>query len=771
MPGLTATEHQKAFLDKARKLYSDGKFKAALAAFKEVSSQTCTAAVTNDWLTSSFKALLRCPCTRDVLVQSKKLGLSLKEIQISRCHCKDFESLPIPGSHKLAMYTLAKRPCTCGSDVFHCNVPGHLDALEGVIATYEKLQVPVKARQHATLLIITSPRAPEGYLRLAKALRLCDIEQSPETMARCRWIYRQAIHSVQTHGNKDHQKLKVCQSYCIVHPCTTPTVLMSPIRHMIALLLVRLLVNHTDWLSQVLVSLLRRDIVGSVPAELQTMILEKLGNADLCRSMRVSKTWKRACLDPGVWRHLEFIRSFGAPRRTLRQGVLNNIVSRRARGKAKSLTVWGVGDLGIDLTTLKATLQVLSRLESLSLKGVSGVDDETMRWEEAPLGETWSVMAFVEAPPCLKKLQIAGFYPADASVHWPLPSTFPMAQSLEELCLSQVTSFSVAPKLLCSTVWPKLRKLTMLSLSRAGPMQVDLVRSFNPILVVQALILLQDRLVHATPSLKDLRIRCLDARATGSTPSWESLEQLELGMDFQNYNLALHPMLGTNVLLAPPAPLVSVPQLRPTIRSLKFPGRALSVLDVYEEIAQAYSGTVNNNVTLPPVSELARLEHLYLRDTDHLFAHGVHDVEALGWFMDLIEPSMSNGTLTSLAVTFCPEVRFELDRVLNKDAIRTLSCYDFIDEEYASYCGDTFADWVQGFHNVTTLGVFPQKSDSCWMHVSKVLKKESSIETIYTDILVGQPRDWVLAKAKEKGVTIIETSHVPEPVLQPLKTE
>lgn len=158
----------------------------------------------------SFKALLRCPCTRDVLVQSKKMGLSLKEIQISRCHCKDFESLPPLGSPRLAMYTLAKSACTCGSDVFHCNVASHLNALDGMIATYEKLEAPVKARQHATLLVITSPRVPEGYLRLAKALRMCDTEQSSETITRCRWIYRQAMQSVQTYGNKDHPKLKVC---------------------------------------------------------------------------------------------------------------------------------------------------------------------------------------------------------------------------------------------------------------------------------------------------------------------------------------------------------------------------------------------------------------------------------------------------------------------------------------------------------------------------------------------------------------------------------
>lgn len=38
MPEVTATDRQNAILDVARKLYSDGKFKAALAAFKEASS-------------------------------------------------------------------------------------------------------------------------------------------------------------------------------------------------------------------------------------------------------------------------------------------------------------------------------------------------------------------------------------------------------------------------------------------------------------------------------------------------------------------------------------------------------------------------------------------------------------------------------------------------------------------------------------------------------------------------------------------------------------
>ena len=535
---------------------------------------------------------------------------------------------------------------------------------------------------------------------------------------------------------------------------------------------VGLLIHHTDQLPQMLVSHLRRDIIGSVPAELQTMILGNLVKPDLCRSMRVSKTWKRACLDPSLWRHLKLVRSFGAPRRPLRKGVLNNIVSTRAQGKAKSLTLWGVDSLGIDLTNLKATLKVLNQLESLSLKGVSGIEDDRVDWQAVPLGETWSTMVFMEAPPCLKTLHIAGFRPTNTPVNWPLPSRLPMTQSLEELCLSHVTNFSVAPQLLCSTVWPKLRKLTMSPISQQQPLEVDWVRSFPPSLIVQDLIVLQERLVCATPSLKDLRIHCLKPFATGSlsTPSWDSLERLGLSIKIRT----LRHISGPVAIFAPsalPDPLRSIPRLRPTIRSLEFPDGALHVLRAYQKIAQAYPNIAHDDRALPPALELERLEHLYLRDTDLPVVRTVDGLEALAWFMDLIEPSMSNGSLTSLAVTFCPESRFELDRVLNKDAIRTLSCYDFLDEEFASRCGDTFAHWVQGFQNLTTVGVFPQKSDVCWMHVSKVLAKESRIETIYTDILAGQPRDWVLAKAKERGVKIIETSRIPEPVLQPLDSE
>lgn len=62
MSEVTAADRQIAFLDRARKLYSDGKFMPALAAFKEASFQTFTRAMTNDLLTHSQR-----PCC-DALV-------------------------------------------------------------------------------------------------------------------------------------------------------------------------------------------------------------------------------------------------------------------------------------------------------------------------------------------------------------------------------------------------------------------------------------------------------------------------------------------------------------------------------------------------------------------------------------------------------------------------------------------------------------------------------------------------------------------------------
>ncbi|POS80030.1 hypothetical protein DHEL01_v201576 [Diaporthe helianthi] len=687
MPELTAADRRDSILASAKKLYSDGKFKAALAAFKE--------------------ALLRCPCTQDVLVQSKKLGLSLKEIQISRCHCKDFESVLASNSNppQLFMYKLAKRPCTCGSDVFHCNVPSHLNALNGIIATYEKLESPAKARQYATLFIITCPRAPEGYLRLAKALRLSDKEKSPDTITRCRRIYRQAIQSVQTYGSNDNPKLKT------------------------------------------LASLLRMDIVGSLPPELQLLVLGHLNDTSLCRAMRVSKAWNRFCLDPSLWTIL----TFRGAHQKLRKGIFNKVVSKRAKGKVKVLSLRGVSKLGIDLLVFGAALKLLVQLESLDMTGlISPEIPEAFNWHTVPSTEIWSSVLFEEAPPSLRTLRFRGFRPMAVSDNWLPPPTIPMSQSLEELRIGQVVNDSPLLRMLYSTVWPKLRRLEMISGPSNTHVSVDL-----------------ERLCTVTPSLQDLSIRTLHTTGNNNiTPSWESLERLELTV--KTYG---HVILGAASIAAlPPFQVpeyLCLPRLRPTLRSLEFPEKAFGVLRAYERIAAAYPLIPPNSRAFPPVMALEQLEHLYMRTPFSVpESEAVDDLAALSWFTELIKPSMTNGTLTSLAITFNPAMQYAFNNVVNKPAIRALSCFDFIDEEHissGSSCGNTFATWVRGFTNLTALGIFPQRTEICWMHVMKVLANETRIKIIYTDVLTGVWRDEVLKRAEEKGITVIEwLSRIPE---------
>lgn len=231
-------------------------------------------------------------------------------------------------------------------------------------------------------------------------------------------------------------------------------------------------------------NLLRMDILGSLPAELQTMILGGLSIPDLCRMMRVSKTWKRACLDPALWKHLTFFKASG---RSLRKGVFNNIISKRAQGKVKSLNLWGVVKLGIDLPTFEATLKVLNRLESLSLRGLIGPEDEKLDLLAAPPSDTWFRTVFEEAPPCLKTLHIGGFRPELAFDPQSVASAFPMAQSLEELRLDHMTTESTALSCLYWTRWPKLRKLTISTKSQKEPLDIDLVSFSSPSLVVQIL--------------------------------------------------------------------------------------------------------------------------------------------------------------------------------------------------------------------------------------------------------------------------------------------
>ncbi|ROV92742.1 hypothetical protein VMCG_09031 [Cytospora schulzeri] len=585
VPAATGPGDQGAFLVQARKLYVASKYKAALVHFK---------------MASIISALVKCSCNRDMVITAKKLGISLKEVSIPTCHCKDLNALSLaPNPDRLAMYNLAIKHCTCGSGLVSCDLPAHLGAIEGIAAAYDKLQAHNKALKYASLYIIMAPHAPEGYLRMAKALRLMDTSQSSNTTARCTWIYHQALESVKTYGNKDHGKLKI------------------------------------------LYSLLRKDIIVSLPTELQTMVLRHLSQAELCRCMRVTKHWDHASRNPSLWKDLKFVKHWSAPKpRPLRPGVLNDIIINRASKLAKSLVIHGMEDFGIDDTKLR------------------------------PM-----------APP------VFDFF----------------------------------------------------------------------------------RLVTAMPALKDVSIVGCDAcydkltdESTSTTSSWDNLERFVL----RRCHWVPMRSISTNC----------TPLLHCGLRLLDTPATPTSFLVRYKAFANEYENITGERLPL----QFEQMEHLGLSEYDFYHDNARHRtiIEALSWFLGLLAPSVSNGTLTSLDIPFDNDVQAEFDRVLlDKRSICSLNCNalppppSFQPSGLVSPTADAFLIWLEGFPNLTTIGLFPRDREVCAMMVAKILSKESSIRTIYTNELVGVYWDDALKKAQGIGVRIIRADRVPEPVLKPLDTK
>lgn len=170
-----------------------------------------------------------------------------------------------------------------------------------------------------------------------------------------------------------------------------------------------------------------------------------------------------------------------------------------------------------------------------------------------------------------------------------------------------------------------------------------------------------------------------------------------------------------------------------------------------------------------PRGVLDKLEHL--RCTGDGLPMGISGDQRRG-ILNSIKPSCMNGTLRSVHIDFNPQL---YDEILNKQVVHTLSCNEIRTPSIhpGGYPGqiDEFLEWLDGFPNLTNLGVFPTKTDNAWLAVAKVVRKldeQSLVKTIYTDALYGVYRDEVLKQAAKKGIQIIHASRVPEPKLQPL---
>ncbi|KAF3761074.1 hypothetical protein M406DRAFT_73518 [Cryphonectria parasitica EP155] len=538
-------------------------------------------------------------------------------------------SLAVDDREKLAIYNLATKPCSCGSGVLRCTSRAHAEALDGLAAVCEAQKAYDKAYSYASLLVIVAPQAPEGYLRLAKALRLKDPSNGSATKSRCSWIYSQAAQSVQSYGDASDEKLKVLRN------------------------------------------LLRKDIIRSLPIELQVMVLRKLSYKDLCTAMLVSKVWNHACRNRGLWRHLEFVKGWKSIEVRKHPGIMNEVICRRSQNLATSLLIKSMRDFGINHVKLRAILRALPHLKSLSLHGFdtrSALYRPDL-YQKAPALRATIDAILNDAPATLETLNLEDFHHKE----------------------------------------------------RATPSQ--------------------EKLVHSTPALKDLTLSdVLIQNKAVPSPRWSRLERLSIGRMKGRLFASCSEVRSLELLESGNQ---AVPRLFDSIRP--------------------HQGQTENP------EKLHNLEHFYYSWSDDRMAPSPSDLER-------IKPSCDNGTLHSLHITFNKQSRNVLDKIINKDAIRTLSCYDIlmpsIRDDGGGSRGDMqiFVDWVIGFRNLTTIGVFPQKTDEAWFVVAKLITERPDIKTIYTDVLHGINRDMILEHAARKGIEIIHASRVPEPALQCIMT-
>lgn len=527
--------------------------------------------------------------------------------------------------------------------------------------------------------------------------------------------------------------------------------------------------------------MLRSDPMVRLPVEVRQMILQYLPSRDLCRVLAVSKKWNMTCRTAALWMHLDFEKHWGQTKgrslrdpRPFRPGVLNDIICGRSQNLAKSLTINGSYDFGINDTTFRSMLRALPRLESLSLSGAK-LTRKQREHDAHPmlLGHLQALsldrvmnIIFDEAPAGLKALRL------DYLLHLrPQPghlfsrTTGRISESLEELTLTDLLDHtnSVSDNMMSyifkDTTWPRLTKLTIDTLSSARLPIVSLLgcpqfeKTLFPPSPCLQLMLFQAHFARMFPNLKDLtlnRSHCIYGGIT-DPDLMGNLERLSVG-EFSS---------------------ADIPLASPKLRSIEL---LTGCVGAYDGLFVLYNTSPSTATNV----WLANLEHLCLL-CGSMKSRRPHWLIHESDYFERIKPSCINGTLRSLHVSFNPPTRDGLDGVLNKPAIHTLSCHDIAVRFGTVTCldYDDFLEWVDTFPGLQTLGVFAAKEDCkstasvqdpAWTLIARLLKSRPDIKTIYTDALSGAPRDEILGHAAKIGVNVIHAKRVPEPVLSPVAT-
>lgn len=267
------------------------------------------------------------------------------------------------------------------------------------------------------------------------------------------------------------------------------------------------------------------------------------------------------------------------------------------------------------------------------------------------------------------------------------------------------------------------------------------------------------------PALKDVSIiGCISSSNAGADnpypvpaiATWDMLERFVLR------GFGWRPTVTQNAPILPPG-----------LRALDIGGNPSHLFLIYQVIALNHEKTTGE--PLPLV--LKQLEHLRLSEFDFHSNHMFHRfaVEGPFWWLEHLAPSVSNGTLKSLDIPYDIDIQAGFDQLLDKRTICSFSCNalpptpSFQPGGLLNPKATALLAWLEEFPNLTTVGLFPKDREVCAVLVAKLLSRESSIRTIYTNELVGVYLDDALDKARSKGIRIIRADRVPEPVLRPLE--
>lgn len=261
-----------------------------------------------------------------------------------------------------------------------------------------------------------------------------------------------------------------------------------------------------------------------------------------------------------------------------------------------------------------------------------------------------------------------------------------------------------------------------------------------------------------TPALKDLSLQNVGLHENDSertlhylSPMWKKLDRLSLS--------------------PPPRYFGSVfPELS-ALRSLELNGECREPILVYERRLAAED---------IPIATLNQLEHFRFVGG---FVGGFYipriPIEISSLILHMLKPKVPDAkarTLRSLDIDFVPDLGY--DTYIDKKTIESLSCNDIknpsIHPGGSPGNADVFLEWLDGFPNLTTLGIFPEMAEHAWMIVAKAIRRldeKSRVERIYTNVLKGVYRDEIIELAGKKGIQIIHADRVPPPELSPLPHE